>query len=105
MTDHDEEDDPLARHKRASEEHEARVRYAQEWLDGKVRLDPATGPRPIEIEVGEKRDPYEPQELGEGPGLTIIASEDDGMAERRGSYTVLTPGRRKSSTEEYQRRR
>jgi len=64
-----------------------------------------TLPSSLEMEVGEKRDPYERRPLREGPGLTIVAPEDDGSIERMpGGATRLIPGKSTRSLREYRRR-
>jgi hypothetical protein len=98
---------PHMRRKMQRKEREAQLEYVQDWLDGKVQdpaLDHDPNPKPIEMEVGEKRDPYEPRPLREGPGLTIIAPEDDGAVEQHNGWSVLRPGKRSASLREYQRR-
>lgn len=93
---------------RTMNDDEREAQEVADWLDGKgPRRDrshdgPSENPEAkkveISVEVGERADPNERRELRDAPGITVIETDEEDIAEKKGGgYTVLTPGRRKDT--------
>jgi hypothetical protein len=76
-----------------------------DWLEGRQRgRRPHDGPDPdpkspsarIEVEVGDRPEGPKDGQPHDAPGITVIKTDEDDYVERRGGYTVLKPGTKRS---------
>ncbi len=93
---------------------EAKLRAIEDFLAGRTgyaeanngpQKDPPNPKLEIEVEVGERREPITDGQPHDAPGITVISHDEEDGIERHGSWTVMRTGGKKTSMEEYTRRK